>query len=66
MKKTKCQKNWIPLDAALQDPFVRLTMKQIYNFVYNRVLRNGFVIKKGHSNRWEFFCMDDYREWKQC
>lgn len=66
MKIQKTQKNWIPLKTALQDPFVTLTMKQIYNFVHNRVLRNGFVVKKGHSNRWEFFSMEDYKKWKQC
>lgn len=66
MKIQKTQKNWIPLKTALQDPFVTLTMKQIYNFVHNRILRNGFVVKKGHSNRWEFFSMEDYKKWKQC
>lgn len=64
--RANTQKKWIPLKIALQDPFVMLTMRQIYNFVYNRILHNGFVIKKGHANRWEFFCLEDYKEWKQC
>ncbi len=58
------QKIWVPIKSAFKDPFVTLTMKQIYNFVHQRVLYNGFVVKKGHSNRWEFFCMEDYKEWK--
>lgn len=62
--KNKTQKTWIPIQSAFEDPFVTLTMKQIYNFAYQRVLYNGFVVKKGHSNRWEFFCMEDYKEWK--
>lgn len=66
MKKNSIEKIWIPIKTALQNPFVTLTMKQIYNFVHNRILRNGFVVKKGHSNRWEFFCLEDYKEWKKC
>ena len=66
MKNQAKRKQWVPLSIALKDPYVTLTMKQIYNFVYNRILRNGFVVKKGHSNRWEFFCLEDYKEWKQC
>jgi hypothetical protein len=64
MRTTRCQEKWIPLQEALQDPFVTLTMKQIYNFVHNRILRNGYVVKKGHSNRWEFFSKEDYKKWK--
>lgn len=64
MKATQIQKNWIPLGDGLRNPFVKLNMKQIYNFVNNRILHNGYVVKKGHSNRWEFFCLEDYKKWK--
>lgn len=64
MKNYKTHKNWVPLVDALNNPFVKLKMKQIYNFVNNRILYDGFVVKKGHSSRWEFFCLEDYKQWK--
>lgn len=64
MKSRKNEKVWILLEEAFQNPFVKLNMKQIYNYAYNRILYDGFVIKKGHTSRWEFFCMSDYMQWK--
>lgn len=66
MRKTELEKNWVPLAEGLKNPFVTLKKKQIYNFITNRVLYNGFVVKKGHSNRWEYFCLEDYKKWKNC
>ena len=63
--KTASSKNWIPLTDALQDEKLKLTMSKIYNLVRQKVLYDGFVIKKAaHNNRWEFFCREDYKQWK--
>lgn len=59
------KKNWIPIKEFLADPLVNMDIAQVYNKIRRRKWYDGFVVKKGNdSGRWEFGCLEDYKECK--
>lgn len=59
------KKKWVRIELALDDSTLGITMNKIYHWVKTRKVHNGFVVKKeADSNRWGWFCYEDYKEWQ--
>lgn len=58
-------KIWQPLTAELLEK-LNLTKRQIYKRIEKGDWYDGFVVRKGkNTNRWRFFCVEDWQKWEQ-
>lgn len=61
----KLCKTWVALTPDLLKKY-NISKRQLYKRIALGDWRDGFVVKRGtNSNRYKFFCMEDYLQWEQ-